>query len=296
MNCSPYFLAIVTAVSCLQADITPSDPGWPEAYPSWWYDADLAKSMIDVSSLDDPGNQSAILQGQLLHMADMGIQELNERLGPVGGAGFDISVFTDLTEVPSYYSPAVVGQLKYVTSYFYDRFADVGFQPGSVGWNPAIVLDNGVGDNSPLYPWSEDQTLSNLGVGIIGQAKYLFSWDIEPWISDVMEDDFDNDGLPDFWENYWFPGQNLNPFEDLDGDLVLNIDEFNNTTAPNSNASLDGDPIPDDWEVFHGLDISPGADNSSSDSEPDGLNLQNEFLNGTNPNLKDHPALDLYLF
>ena len=158
---------------------------WPANYPEWWYDADPAKSMIDVSNLDDPANQSPILQGQLLHMAYIGIQELDEQLGPVGGAGFTVDDFKDSSREPSYNSPAAIGQLKYVVSKFYDRFAQVGYEPGSAGWNPSIILDERQGDNSTRYPWKDDQTPENMSIALIGQAKFLFAWDLSLFIKDL---------------------------------------------------------------------------------------------------------------
>lgn len=215
---------------------------WPASYPEWWYDADPAKSMIDVSSLDDPGNQSPILQGQLLHMADIGIQELDEQLGPVGGAGFTIDDFRDPDKMPSYYSPAAIGQLKYVVSKFYDRFAEVGYQPGSIGWNPNIVLDEGAGDNSPNYPWRDNQTPENLSIALIGQAKFLFSWDLTEWAeSQNPFIDEDEDDLPDDFEQQIISAdlndalvtiEDVLPSDDFDGDGLSNLAEYEQGSDP----------------------------------------------------------------
>ncbi|MEO0508984.1 MAG: hypothetical protein AAF065_03870 [Verrucomicrobiota bacterium] len=228
----PAALAGLLASTASVMGQVPPEINWPTGYPEWWYDADPAKSMIDVSSLDNPGNWSPILQGQLLHIADIGIQELDEQLGPIGGAGFTVDDFRDPTKTPSYYSPAAIGQLKYVVSKFYDRFAEIGYQPGSTGWNPAIVLDEGMGDNSLLYPWKDDQTPENMNIALIGQAKHLFSWDLIQWAS--RDEDIEGpDGLPDFWEEYWF------------GDLV---------TASGIDSNWDGDAFTDLEEFQLGFD------------------------------------------
>jgi hypothetical protein len=199
---------------------------WPASYPEWWYDADPTRSLIDVSRLDDPGNHSPILQGQLLHMADVGIQELNEQLAPVGGAGFTVEDLRDPSKTPSYDSPAAIGQLKYVASKFYDRFAVIGYQPGSAGWNPDIVLDEAAEDNSPLYPWRNDQTPENMNSALIGQAKHTFAWDLSLYL---QEDINPADGIPDWQISY---ANSLDPSGDYDGDHVPNSIELREGTNP----------------------------------------------------------------
>lgn len=72
---------------------------------------------------------------------------------------------------------------------------------------------------------------------------------------------------------------------DADGDKVGSQDELNQGTDPLSMAmNNDSDSIPDDWEVFHGLDVTPGVDNSTDDEEPDQLDNATEFALGTDPN------------
>lgn len=71
---------------------------------------------------------------------------------------------------------------------------------------------------------------------------------------------------------------------DADGDRIGSQDELNQGTDPLTFAMEDADSIPDDWEVFHGLDVSPGVDNSSDDEEPDQLDNATEFELGTDPN------------
>ncbi len=48
----------------------------------------------------------------------------------------------------------------------------------------------------------------------------------------------------------------------------------------------DGDGMPDDWEVQHGLDLSDAGD-ADGDIDGDLLENNNEYLNGTNPNMND---------
>lgn len=229
---------------------------WPANYPEWWYDADPAKSMIDISDLGDPGNQSPILQGQLLHMADIGIQELNEQLAPIGGARFEVNDFKDPNKTRSYHSPATVGQLKFVASKFYNRFAAIGYQPGSAGWNPSIVLDEGQDDNSPLYPWKDDQHPGNLSPALIGQAKFLFSWSF-PDDFDFSQVDSDGDSLPDVLE------QVIVGYLADQGYSGLSLSDI-----------LASDPTPADGDP---------SNDYLWDADLDGVSNLDEHTNGTNP-------------
>ncbi|MEM1221982.1 MAG: hypothetical protein AAGH40_04405 [Verrucomicrobiota bacterium] len=168
---------------------------WPTEYPDWWYNVDPALSLIDISKLSDPANGAPLVQGQLWFMADRGIAELNAVLGPVGGAGFDLSDFSN-GQPSAYASLATVGQLKYISSKFFDRFAAIGFTPTDVGWPSTLLLNEGANDNSLNYPWLDDVTSLNASPAVIGQAKHLFSWDL----SDYIQKDEDNDGVLDYIE------------------------------------------------------------------------------------------------
>ncbi|MEM7790092.1 MAG: nidogen-like domain-containing protein [Verrucomicrobiota bacterium] len=245
-------VGLFVAVGWLCADIAPGDPGWPQSYPDWWYNAaDPANGIIDATRpILNQNNDAVLNQGQLWNMADIGIQELDEQLGPVGGAGFTIDDFRDPTKTPSYYSPAAIGQLKYVVSKFYDRFAAIGYQPGSVGWNANIVLDEGAGDNSLLYPWKDDQTPENMSIALIGQAKHTFAWDLNEWTNADTENSGTGDGIPDYWELYWFGDLSAVSEGDNDGDRVINSNEFLYGTNPLLGEDLNGNQIPDDWELY----------------------------------------------
>ncbi|MEO0510255.1 MAG: LamG-like jellyroll fold domain-containing protein [Verrucomicrobiota bacterium] len=251
----PAALAGLLASTASVMGQVPPEINWPAGYPEWWYDADPAKSMIDVSRLGDSGNWSPILQGQLLHMADIGIQELDEQLGPIGGAGFTINEFKDPNRDSSYSSPAAIGQLKFVASKFYDRFAEIGYQPAH------LQLDEGEGDNSPLYPWRDDQTPENLSIALIGQAKNLFAWDISAYVGT----DSDSDSLPDYWEWYWFQSLTQTASDDADGDGQDNAEELAEYENPSEAQSLapvlwlradqyaNGSTVAQ-WEDYSGLD------------------------------------------
>lgn len=147
---------------------------WPNTYPLWWYDpTSPSKGLIDATKPElNQQNHSPLLQGQLLHMAAQGIAELDTQLAANGGATFDISTFSN-GNPPSYYSPANIGQLKFVASKFYDRFAEVGFDDTSDGWPTGMTLDPTTG-----YPWPTNTGPQNLAIANIGQAKFLFAWDL----------------------------------------------------------------------------------------------------------------------
>jgi hypothetical protein len=86
--------------------------------------------------------------------------------------------------------------------------------------------------------------------------------------------------------------------DDFDGDGISNIDEITMSPVqgnPLDASSNDGDSIPDDWEMFYGLDTTPGVDDSNDDGDADGLTNAGEYAVGTNPNWRDHPDLALIL-
>ena len=188
---------------------------WPADYPAWWYHpADPASGVIDATAPHLNQDNAALLnQGQLWNLAEHGIAELDRSLAPLGGAGFTLEALRDPSKSPAYLSPALIGQLKQVSSKFFDRFAEVGFSPDSSGWPAGLSLDPVTG-----YPWPQNQTPANLAPANLGQAKHLFAWEAASWIAAVMTIDSDSDGLPDFWERYYFGGLEMNGTDDSDGD------------------------------------------------------------------------------
>ena len=119
--------------------------------------------------------------------------------------------------------------------------------------------------------------------------------------------DTDNDGLPDDWEKWYLGNLDSGANNDADGDGLLNLEEFLQSTNPNSTDSdydglsdgdevhihhtdpllwdSDGDNMPDGWEVQHGL--NPLANDSAGDSDMDGLTNIQEYWQGTDPQLMD---------
>ncbi len=124
------------------------------------------------------------------------------------------------------------------------------------------------------------------------------------------EFDMDGDGLPDWWEEFYFESINLyGRNDDPDDDLVTNINEYLAGTDPNSpdtdgdgvpdlseiasgeldptsNHDDDGDRLPDDWEhYFFGTDTITGLAEMDNDND-DLTNLQ-ELEHFTDPFNRD---------
>jgi hypothetical protein len=97
-----------------------------------------------------------------------------------------------------------------------------------------------------------------------------------------VNQDSDEDGMPDWWENRY----GLNPNDpddangDFDGDGLTNLGEYQTGTGP-TNPDTDDDGMPDGYEVENGL--NPFADDGSEDPDQDGLTNLSEYQTGTDP-------------
>ena len=116
--------------------------------------------------------------------------------------------------------------------------------------------------------------------------------------------DADTDGLPDWWEAMYYPDAN----DDIDGDGLNNLSEYENGTNPNSgdtdgdglnddaelltygtdpeNWDTDGDLISDGLEANYGFDPVNG-DDLHTDNDSDGMTTYDELIYGTNPSIAD---------
>ncbi len=119
--------------------------------------------------------------------------------------------------------------------------------------------------------------------------------------------DFDNDGMPDWWEIKY----GLNPLindanADPDNDGYTNLEEYNNGWSPIINSTFgigtgysfifsynaliiitdtDSDGMPDWWEIKYGL--NPNLNDANDDPDNDGRSNLEEYNAGTNPMVND---------
>ena len=123
-------LTLPAAAHITPGTVTEGGAAWPATYPSWWYNAeDPANGVINATlPAFNQHNFAPLNQGQLWNLAAQAIQELDSQLATVGGANFSLADFSNGAS-PDYHAPANIGQLKHVSSHFFDRFAQVGFTP-----------------------------------------------------------------------------------------------------------------------------------------------------------------------
>jgi hypothetical protein len=194
-------------------------PTFQARTPSWWEE-------FNITGEDDADDYAVINQGQLKNLAWGAYQHLEDNTGalvpsgPSAGVETAISGWVDLVTGDPDPGPTAddfavvnIGQLKALVKPFYTQLIEIGYASG--------------------YPWSSD-TDSNYAAANIGQAKYLFSFDLN-------YDGNDND-IPDW-------------IESVDPD-----DEGHRL-----NADGDGDDLSDQEELALGTssdvenDINPGA-------------------------------------
>lgn len=111
--------------------------------------------------------------------------------------------------------------------------------------------------------------------------------------------DFDGDGLTDLEE--FLAGTQPNDTDTDDDGVNDNVDVFpldptesvdtdGDGIGDNADPDADNDGIPNDWEIFFGLDPLNAAD-AASDNDNDGYTALEEYLNRTDPNTPDAPPL-----
>ena len=205
-----------TMASATTIDVFSGTVSWPThpSHPDWWFTHGLE------SPVQFPNHHAAANLGQLANFAYAAHLEMESNWSHLGGSGPGISnLVADLlnpnTPPTNFYAAANVGQIKAVTSLFYDRRAEVG-------------LDG-------AYPWTTTSNDNHHATANVGQLKHVFSFAIPDYSTNG---DADGDGLSDAWE--FAHGLNWNSSlgddgasGDPDADGLSNLEEVQLGTDPN---------------------------------------------------------------
>lgn len=170
--------------------------------PSWW----IEKGIGNTPS-DNQANFNAANVGQLKYISKRAAEVLDSKLSDSGGAGPEISNMVnsfsgfDPSAPDENYKIANIGQLKYVAKKFYDRLFELGTD--KIRYPHGMELISGGADSSSnKYPWpaisanpSAEEISENYKAALVGQLKYLFSWDV------LENSGFSYDGIGNGWYN-----------------------------------------------------------------------------------------------
>ena len=180
--------------------------------PTWW------SNVIDSATM--PCDYAPAVLGQLKWVATNAAEELENYLP--GGAGSTVHTLVSGFSSTNNWQPVNVGQLKETAEPFWYRLK--------------------VEHYATNYPWTETTTDdTDSAIANLGQLKQVFCFD--------LGSDTDADGLPDWWEDYWFGSPtNQSASGDADGDSLLNSNEFAIGTSPAA-SDTDGDSYRDEYEI-----------------------------------------------
>jgi probable HAF family extracellular repeat protein len=153
--------------------------------PAWWSQRGV---LVQNATADD---YALVNQGQLKKIAAAAVAEMDA--GLPGGAGTTlhnlVQAWASPTAQTNDFAPVNLGQLKKAAKPFYDRLIATAY--------------------ASSYPWASDPNPPNdFAVANIGQVKKLFSFDFRA--VDVTHDT-DQNGLPDWWERFYFGSIGNNP-------------------------------------------------------------------------------------
>jgi hypothetical protein len=171
--------------------------------PAWWANQGVLNG-------NAPNDYSLGNQGQAKWMAVNAVNELNQDLSQFGGAGNALNALavslSATTARTNDYNALNLGELKALSQPFFDRLLALGY--------------TGAPLTSGTYPWAVPGagTPNDYAAGNIGQLKYLFSFDVT--ISS------DGSGIPNWWENEFFPGQTVNPAGYSSSDGLTNMENY----------------------------------------------------------------------
>ena len=175
--------------------------------PGWWSQRAAVNSNL-------PADDYALAnQGQLKNIAKAAVAEFDAHLP--GGAGDAlhnlVSGWNQSNPERNDFAPVNLGQLKHVATSFYDRLIAVHYANN--------------------YPWTGGPNPpDDFAIANIGQVKSLFSFDL--LATDVIHDS-DQNGLPDWWENYYFGQIGVDPNALAGrGDGLTNLQAFQQGLNP----------------------------------------------------------------
>ena len=186
--------------------------------PGWWADKQVLISGSSVTRND----YAAVNQGQVKNIAMKAIAELNEVLPFGAGKDLnDLSVILSSTSTNTNdYASVNVGQLKALFTPFYNALYSIGYR--------GHPLESGT------YPWVSGTTnnANDYAMANIGQVKNLFAFDLSQAAPGT---DTDGNGIPDWWEIYYFGHTGVSGTSIEDGGTMTNIEQFRSNLNPTIN-------------------------------------------------------------
>jgi hypothetical protein len=249
--------------------------------PAWWTNSETR--IIDPNAdHSTSANYAPANIGQLKSIAAAAKIHLDENLA--GGAGTNIdNLINGFSTDPSVnYAPANIGQLKAVAQPFYDRLIAAGYD------TKQNLINHGYTNTwSSAYPWDTNNpvpTSANYAPVNMGQLKSVFSFDLSNF--NIANIDNNNNGLPDWWEQAYFPGVSIALNQLVPGSSGLTYQDLYNWEQQQDQSSTVGDGIPDSWKEAHGIDTNdPNAANEDPDN--DGFVNADEYDADTDPQNPD---------
>jgi hypothetical protein len=200
--------------------------------PTWWTQRGVTVANVLADDYA-PANQ-----GQLKNIAKAAVAEMDAKLP--GGAGQPlhdlVSSWSNSSTETNDFAPINLGQLKTVAKPVYDRLIGVKY--------------------TETYPWiSSGEVPDDFAAINIGQVKNLFSFD---FIATNSSHDTDGNGLPDWWEKYYFGTIGIDPSAPAPrGDGLTNLEAFQQQLNPiNDDQILSINPERIDETVATGQSIT----------------------------------------